>query len=185
MRRVARIIPIICLSLPAQAADWDVLGGDEGCVSHSEACVATVATRYGDVVIAATEDGSSFELSANAESLATLMGYSVNFENIYSAGDADDVLISVNSGGMACPMSLHIVELRQEGPPVLSPEFGTCSDYYRAEVDDGELLVRMPDYANPMHANDQDQADSGTPANDGITIFRWRDGVLSRDVETD
>lgn len=69
--------------------------------------------------------------------------FSVEVKQVLARGSSRFALIAVNSGGSACPTMYRAIDL--SGPrPVVSPEFGTCSDVPTATIREGVLHVSMP-----------------------------------------
>jgi len=106
-------------------------GGDStnSCSSIPDgACTVTVKTRYGEVTIIKTEEtGYSYKLLMNGKEVSAFEGESITIEGNYSIGTYDNVLISVGSGGSACPMELYILQVEPKAAYKLSASFGTVA----------------------------------------------------------
>src|SRR5262245_16577423 len=146
------VLSAILASQTAIGAEWNTLGvGEiESCASYNEECVASIKTRYGELSLETTDQGD-FKLSVNKEQIATLSGYSISIQEKFEIGINDIFLLAVNSGGMACPMDLYIIQVGNASSYKVSERFGTCTDYYKAYVSKDCLIVKMPSYFNPMH----------------------------------
>ena len=170
----------ILASTPARADRWDTLGGkgDMACASGNEECMFDIKTRYATLRLASTPAGA-FTLSMNGKAIKTFEGYSIFVQDIFHIAASDQVLIGLNSGGMACPMELYIVEVRQDRPLSISESFGTCTDYYKASVENGRLRIRMPVYFNPMHLNDLTPRQRREIERRKDVIYTWHNARLT------
>lgn len=162
---------------------WKVLGSgdnEKSCTRYEEKCNANIMHRNGAISLN-KDDDSDFKLILNGESVATLSGLSVTIQEEFSFGEDegyDVFLIAVNTGGMACPMKVYLLEVSGESDYALSDAFGTCSDYYEAYTEDDEkLVIGMPVYLNPMHANDI-RGDEEVEEVENITIYEWKNAKL-------
>ena len=179
--RIVLILACLIVNVPALSSDWDTLGLGEdgrGCASYDKGCVASVKTRYGEVLFTTTDEGD-FRLSVNQKHDRTFQGYSVTLQGVYALSKSDNVLVALNSGGMACPMELYIVQIRVDSTHAVSRSFGTCTDYYKAYVDKDALLVRMPAYFNPMHFKDLSKKERKEVEQRKGTVFRWSNSRLT------
>ena len=66
----------------------------------------------------------------------------VVIQSVHQGGGRTYVLIGEQSGGTACPSMYQAVDL--SGIPVISPQFGSCSDLPRVSVVGGALRVSVP-----------------------------------------
>jgi hypothetical protein len=183
MRHIARtLILLTCLSVGSSvlAAEWKTLGIAElgGCASYKKDCVAAVKSRHSQLSVLTTAE-AKFDVLVNTKRIATLEGYSVSIEEQFSVKENDIFLLAVNSGGMACPMELYIIQVANAADAVISPSFGTCSDYYLAQIEDGALVVKMPSYFNPMHLKDLNESELKAVESRKGTVFRWLNSRLS------
>lgn len=109
---------VLCVASVPRAAQ---LGRDE-----------TLTTRGGELSIKRVggEDSLDWELRFAGKSVLSIEGASfVHFEAHFpnlSMGEV--VVVSVNSGGNACPAQFRVVRVVGEGKVDVSDEFGDCSD---------------------------------------------------------
>jgi hypothetical protein len=180
----------IFLLLLAQVAmavpEWKTLGIEEigTCASYDKECVANVKTRYGELSLQTTEDGD-FKLSVNEKQIGTYGGYSVSIQEKFQIGTNDVFLVAVNSGGMACPMDLYIVQVGKDSSSKVSERFGTCTDSYKANVSKDSLIVRMPSYFNPMHLNDLSEDEKKEIDQQKGSIYTWFDSKITETSDTE
>lgn len=86
----------------------------------------------------------------------------VVIRSTHEGGGRTYVLIEEQSGGNACPALYQAIDL-SGGAPLVSPQFGNCSDVPTVGVVAGALRMAVPAFR-------------AAPA----TVYRFRDGHLSR-----
>jgi hypothetical protein len=64
------------------------------------------------------------------------------------------VVLEAASGGTACPSLFRILELSDDAPPVLTDEFGDCSDIPAVAFDSGAVAVRFPGFYTNVAASE-------------------------------
>jgi len=118
----ALLLPVLAFVLCAASAPRAAqLGRDE-----------TLTTRAGELSIRRVggEDSLDWELRFAGKSVLSIEGASfVHFEAHFpnlSMGEV--VVVSVNSGGQACPAQFRVVRVVGEGRVDVSDEFGDCAD---------------------------------------------------------
>lgn len=182
--KLCAFLYLACISLASNvtfASDWKTLGGGEAlgdCAGYNKGCAEVVKTRYGELSIR-TSGEDAFSVQANGSEVKKLEGYSLTIQEIHPIGKMDVALLALNSGGMACPMQLYVVQIA-DGLVVTSDAFGTCSDYYRAHVKGGSLTVVMPEYFNPMHLGDLSEKQRVRLEKESVEAFEWSDSKLSK-----
>ena len=67
----------------------------------------------------------------------------VVIQGVYQGGGRAYMLISEQSGGTACPSMYQVLDL-SGSIPIVSPQFGNCSDLPRTSVVDRALSVSVP-----------------------------------------
>ena len=67
----------------------------------------------------------------------------VVIQGVHEGGGRTYVLVEEQSGGNACPSLFQAVDL-SGATPVISPQFGNCSDLPRVSVANGALRVSVP-----------------------------------------
>ena len=174
--RVAFILTWLACSAAAPTADWSTLGlGGQGrhCSSRESGCQAVASTRYGAVHVTTTLTGT-FRLTVGDKLIRNFEGEAFTIEGSFAPVGSDNLLLSVASGGMACPMELYILRLAAGAAPVLSRRFGTCSDLYRAKVEEGTLVIEEPVYFDPSLYEEGNEAQRKERARGPDTIvYRW------------
>jgi len=177
---------ILTTQLAIGAEDWKTLGiGEiESCASYDKECVASVKTRYGELSLATTDDGD-FKLSINKEQIATYTGYSISIQEKFEIGTNDLFLIAVNSGGMACPMDLYVVQIGNASSYKASERFGTCTDSYKANANKDSLVVRMPSYFNPLHQDDLSEDEKKEIDQAKGSVYTWTNAKLTEKSDTE
>src|ERR1051326_1483178 len=64
-------------------------------------------------------------------------GQSIEILGVLKGRGIDYVVVATNSGGIACPSQVVIIELSPSGQPKVSEEFGSCSDLIEANLVNG------------------------------------------------
>jgi hypothetical protein len=171
---LSAILAPILAGQTAIGAEWNTLGvgGIESCANYDEECVANIKTRYGELSVKTTDQGD-FQLSVNQEQIATMSGYSISIQEKFQIGMNDIFLVAVNSGGMACPMDLYIIQIDRVSSYKVSERFGTCTDYYKASVNKDSLIVKMPSYFNPMHLEDLNENERREINERKGSVYTW------------
>ncbi len=168
----------------APAADWSTLGlagPGRHCSSHESGCQAVATTRYGSVRVATTPT-ATFRLTVGDKLIRTFEGESVTIEGTFTPEGSDNLLLSLTTGGMACPIELYILRLAAGAPPTLSRSFGTCSELYRARVEGGALLIEEPIYFDPQLFDEQNEELRKARARGPDTVvYRWSGSQLTEE----
>lgn len=74
-----------------------------------------------------------------------------SIKETFEFNDASAVLLMIDSGGSACPVQFRFIMFDSDSY-VVSPEFGTCSDYYKVikpSPNYNYLSVIMPGFNEP------------------------------------
>jgi hypothetical protein len=77
-------------------------------------------------------------------------GMGIDFVFSTKYGDKFAVLLSMNSGGNACPATYRWVLLNEKGFEA-SPDFGNCSEDAKGSLVGNELIVTVPKYGTPPY----------------------------------
>lgn len=75
----------------------------------------------------------------------------VMIEGVHQGGGRTYVLVAEQSGGNACPSLYQAIDL-SGSTPMISPQFGNCSDIPRISVDRGALRVSVPAFRAALAA---------------------------------
>lgn len=164
----------------AVAAEWNTIGSGEKvktCAEYNKECSEKVELRDGEVSIN-TKSEYGFQLYVNGKPIADFEGYSLSIQETNIVNDNEIILLALNSGGMACPMEMYIVEISKTSNAI-SEAFGSCTDYYRTYTDKNVFVVRMPFYFNPMHLQDLSEKEREKIKNTGDTEFRWSNSKIT------
>ena len=177
---------ILTTQVAMGAAEWNTLGiGEiETCASYDKECVANVKTRYGELSLETTDEGD-FKLSVNQKQIATYSGYAVSIQEKFEIGTNDIFLIAVNSGGMACPMDIYVVQVGDASSYKVSERFGTCSDSYKSNVSKDSLIMKMPAYFNPMHLDDLSEDERREIDQSKGSVYTWFNSKLTEKADTE
>lgn len=104
----------------------------------------TLVVRGGKLTVVGESGSGEQKLLLNNKKLRDSDGFSLSFEQKYTVGDKDIILMMNNSGGTACPVQYFFVSVTTEGNAKLSPEFGTCSDLAKLAQNGSKIIVTMP-----------------------------------------
>jgi hypothetical protein len=177
---------ILTIQTATAAEEWKTLGiGEiESCASYDKECVANIKTRYGELSLKTNDDGD-FKLSIDKKEIATYNGYSISIQEKFQIGTNDIFLVALNSGGMACPMDLYVVQIGNASNYKVSERFGTCSDAYKASVTKDSLIVKMPSYFNPMHTDDLSDEEKKEIDQAKGSVYTWFDSRITEKTDTE
>lgn len=93
----------------------------------------------------------------------------VVIQGVYHGGGRTYVLVSEQSGGIACPSMYQAIDL-SGSVPIASPQIGNCSDLPRVSVVGGGLRVSLPAFRASLPGANL------IPAK----VYSFRDGQLTR-----
>jgi hypothetical protein len=103
-------------------------------------------SRFGKLRIVVNED-TKHKLLLNEKGLFYYEGHALEIFKVFNGKDRDYVIVVANSGGIACPAKVVIIELFKSGEPRQSEMFGSCSDEINARFINGKVIVETPMYA--------------------------------------
>jgi hypothetical protein len=177
---------VLTTQLAIAVEEWKTLGINEieSCASYDKDCDASIKTRYGELSLQTTEEGD-FKLTINKKELATYTGYSISIQEKFQIGTSDIFLVAVNSGGMACPMDLYVVQIDDASSYKVSERFGTCTDSYKANVSKDSLIVKMPSYFNPMHLDDLSEDEKREIDQAKGSVYTWFNSKITETEDTE
>lgn len=136
-----------------------------------------LASRFGALELTADEDRHQYRLLFKGKEVLQLEGYPVEILSVLRGVDRDYVVVTKYSGGIACPVVVIIVELSKSGPPVISEEFGSCSDLIKARVVNGRVIVEMPTYTpHPENFSKNELR----KRNSTKQVYTWYKGKVSK-----
>lgn len=70
--------------------------------------------------------------------------FSLDIEKVFSIGNSKVALIKVSSGGTACPATFVFITAKSSGTPVISKEFGNCSDIPKIIAKGDKINLNFP-----------------------------------------
>jgi len=70
--------------------------------------------------------------------------YSLAIEKVFSIGTDKVGLIGVSSGGTACPKTYVFITVKGSGAPLVSKEFGNCSDIPKIAAKGDKITLSFP-----------------------------------------
>lgn len=164
----------------ATASEWSTMGSGEKvkkCAHYNKKCIEKIKLRNGEFSIKTKRD-YGFQLILNGKIISTLDGSSLSIQENHLVGENEIILLALNSGGMACPMEMYIIQASKESS-VISESFGSCSDYYETYIEKNVFVVRTPFYFNPMHLRDLSKKERKEIKNTGDNEFRWSNSKIT------
>jgi hypothetical protein len=102
-------------------------------------------SRFGKFHISSTED-TKHQLLLDKKGLYYFEGQPIEILNVFKGKANDYVVLALNSGGMACPVKLAIVELLKSGETRQSETFGSCSDDIKVNFISVKVIIETPMY---------------------------------------
>jgi len=72
------------------------------------------------------------------------INFSVSFVKDFKMGNDEIFLIECSSGGVTCPSRYRFIILKDNNPPLLSKEFGNCSEEPKVEQIDQKVVITFP-----------------------------------------
>jgi hypothetical protein len=105
-----------------------------------------LGSRFGALQVAQDENGRTHRLLYNGKAILQPERQSINVFSVLNGKGRDHVIVGIDSGGIACPTLVVIVELYRSGEHRISEEFGSCSDLIKAKLVGGRVIVEMPVY---------------------------------------
>lgn len=106
-----------------------------------------VQTKHGVISVGSVKDASGVEtrtLVRNGTVLHDQGDFSLFIHSVYDRGDTTALLISVGSGGMACPAEFRFITVGPGGDLSTTDTFGTCSDLPEVAVVNDSITVSLP-----------------------------------------
>jgi hypothetical protein len=163
--RLALLLSLLMVASAAMAQESD----DED--------AAVTKTRFGQLTVVDDEsDALIHKLLLGGKEILSYEGEALSVDGVYKAGTRDLVLVGESSGGSGCPYMFVIVQLEAKKAPVVSDEFGTCSDVSQPRIDADKLVVEMPVYvSHPDEWDEKELAD----AEKSTVVYTWANGKLT------
>lgn len=169
---LAILVALCLVGLGVFVYQIDKIKMPENVVSDSKPSSKNIIeTRFGKLVI----DGEFGELyltwkgsriySSNASGLV--------FEKSFSIGNEDAVLLQT-FGGTACPARFLFLIVTEDKNPIITDEFGTCSDTAESVKMESSIKVSMPSFMGPFESDNAKKEASKT-----IHTFILKDNKVS------
>ena len=137
-------------------------------------------SRFGKLMSKSDEtDRLKHRLLFNGNPILEYVGESLEIGETLRGNDRDFVIVVENSGGIACPSQIVIVELDKTGAVKTSEEFGTCllPEVVRL-VNDKVVIEMYPYYPHPELIPRKQLREAERTKE----IFIWYQGQLSKKV---
>jgi hypothetical protein len=119
----------------------------------------SVDYRFGKITVKSTDGfGSVFTLLINDRKIFDYEGSSITLGSVLSVGERDYILVTKDSGGIACPAEeMYFIELSKQSEPKLSDAFGECSSGGESKIVNGVPTAIVPIYyPNPEYVSPKD-----------------------------
>ena len=146
---------------------WAAASGD---VARAQSVITTI----GEFRVVHDEGSDAYAAVLNGKVLVD-NGSSPIFLSPLLKGKAQDfILIYKSSGGIACRGMFQAVRVRS--PVVLSEEFGSCAESFRARVEGDRLVVTMPAYVGQPELFEKAELDRLKRTE---LVYTYVDGLLS------
>lgn len=139
-----------------------------------------VVSRFGKLNVKTDEtDSLKHKLFFKGKLILEYVGASLEIEEVLEGDGRDFVIVVENSGGIACPSQIVIVELDKAGAVKTSDEFGTCLPPEEVNLlNDKVVIVMYRYYAHPELIPGRQLREAERTKE----IFTWYQGQLSRKV---
>lgn len=137
-------------------------------------------SRFGKLNIKTDEtDNLKHRLFFRDKQILEYVGESLEIEETLEGKDRDFVIVVENSGGIACPAQVVIIELDKTGAVKTSDEFGTCLPPEEVRLINGRVIIEMfPYHPHPeLISRKELRRDEQTKE-----VFTWYQGKLSKKV---
>ena len=135
-------------------------------------------SRFGKLMIKTDEtDHLKHRLLFKGNPILEYVGESLEIEETLQGSDRDFVIVVENSGGIACPSQIVIVELDKTGAVKTSEEFGACLPPEVVRLVNDKVVIEMyPYYPHPELIPRKQLREAERTKE----IFIWYQGHLSK-----
>lgn len=137
-------------------------------------------SRFGKLIIKTDEaDNLKHKLIFKGNPILEYVGQSLEIEETLQGNDRDFVIVVENSGGIACPSQIVILELDKTGVAKTSEEFGTCLPPEVVRLVNNKVVIEMnPYYPHPELIPRKDLRNAERTK----VVFTWYQGQVSEKV---
>jgi hypothetical protein len=122
------------------------------------------------------DDSHQYRLLFNGKEILQLGGLSVELQSVLHGAGRDYIIVTKNSGGIACPVVIIVIELSKSGQFAISEEFGSCSDLIKAKLVKEQVIIEMPVYTPHPEYFSRKQL---RKRNSTKEVYTWHKGKLS------
>jgi hypothetical protein len=133
-------------------------------------------SRFGKLNIKTDETDNKHKLFFRGKQILEFEGESLELKEALKGNNRDFVIIVENSGGVACPSQVVIVELNKAGVVKTSEEFGCLPPEKTKLVNDKVVVEINPYYAHPELISKKELR----RAERAIEVYTWDQGQLSQ-----
>jgi len=137
-----------------------------------------VVSRFGKLKIKTDERDHKHKLLFKGKQILEYDGESLEVKEALKGTDRDFVIVVENSGGIACPSQVVIVELNKAGVVKTSEEFGCLPPEKTRLVNDKVVIEINPYFPHPELVTKRELR----RAERTIEVFTWDQGRLSKKI---
>lgn len=137
------------------------------------------ASRFGVIEIK-DDDQFSHRLLLNGKEIFQYEGLSIELFDVLKGRGLDYLIVKTNSGGIACPFQVVIIELYKSHEYKVCEEFGSCGEPSAARLINGRVIVETPMYpgAHPELLSKQEARRRERTKE----VYTWYRGKLTKRV---
>ena len=103
-------------------------------------------SRFGVIEIRNDEDNLSHRLFLNGKEIFQYEGQSIEIVDVLNGRGLDYLIVGTNSGGIACPTQVVVIEVHKSGDYIVTEDFGSCNPPTKARVVNGRVIIDLPMY---------------------------------------
>jgi hypothetical protein len=126
-------------------------------------------SRFGVIQIKADEEVFQYEAQ------------SIEIAKILKGTDRDYIIVAINSGGIACPIQLVIIELSKSAQPKVSKDFGSCTETTSARLVNDRVIIETPSYAAHPELLSKKELRRRERTKE---VYTWYKGKLTKRIES-
>src|SRR5215510_12545778 len=139
----------------------------------------SAVSRFGKLNIKTEETGNvRHKLLFRGKRILGFDGHSMELKEVLKGNNRDFVIVVENSGGIACPSQVVIVELNKAGVVKTSEEFGCVPPEKTRLVNDKVVIEINPYFPHPELVTKRELR----RAERTIEVFTWDQGRLSKKI---
>jgi hypothetical protein len=139
-------------------------------------------SRFGVIQIKADEEGRlKHQLLFNGKEVFQYEEQSIEIAKILKGTDRDYIIVAINSGGIACPIQLVIIELSKSAQPKVSKDFGSCTETTSARLVNDRVIIETPSYAAHPELLSKKELRRRERTKE---VYTWYKGKLTKRIES-